>query len=175
MRLRAKTAGSISMGCWEGGKAGGESGGVREGGKPGQKQKMKKVLHSVEKGVYPTFYMAVASNTAYDITTVLLDLFRITGRSEYREAAGAMIAQFFDHADSRGRPAYGFAGGKWVMGHGEYKPEDVLGPALGGSNELLVRMAEKYRASTGEDRFDAALLRNDFTNGFLLRKEIGET
>ena len=43
---------------------------------------------SVEQDVYPTFYAAVATNTAYDIVTVMLDLYRITRRDRYRECTG---------------------------------------------------------------------------------------
>ena len=35
-----------------------------------------------------TFYAAVATNTAYDIVTVMLDLYRITRRDRYRECTG---------------------------------------------------------------------------------------
>ena len=43
---------------------------------------------SVEQDVYPTFYAAVATNTAYDIVTVMLDLYRITRRDRYRACTG---------------------------------------------------------------------------------------
>ena len=92
---------------------------------------------SVEQDVYPTFYAAVATNTAYDIVTVMLDLYRITRRDRYREAARSMIAQFFEHGDAEGRPASRFAGGEWMVAHRRWivsrrpdDPRDGLAAAL---------------------------------------------
>ena len=102
------------------------------------------IKEEIKEGEYPIFYSTVAPNTAYDITTVLLDLYRLTGKDRYREVSEAMIAQFFDHADAEGRPASQFAEGAWQPGR---------------ANDLLVRMTEKYRAVTGETRFDAEVLR----------------
>ena len=112
-----------------------------------------------KEGVYPVFYATVASNTAYDIVTVLLDLYRLTGRDRYRAASEAMIAQFFDNADEAGRPPTLFSSGEWRYG---FEPDDADNPldvTLSGSNQLLVRMAGKYRAITREPRFDREVLK----------------
>ena len=126
-----------------------------------------RIKDALEAGVYPTFYETVATNTSYDIMIVLLDLYRLTGTDRYREAARAIVAQFFDHMDEAGRPASRFSNGEWVgsapqgswIGLNADDAEDPLRTALGGSNDLLVRMAEKYRAVTGDTAFDQAMLR----------------
>ena len=73
---------------------------------------------SVEQDVYPAFYAAVATNTAYDIVTVMMDLYRITRRDRYREAARSMIAQFFQHGDAAGIPVRRGGNGWWATGAG---------------------------------------------------------
>ena len=118
-----------------------------------------RIKEEVKEGVYPVFYATVAQNTAYDIAVVLLDLYRLTGKDRYRATAEAMIAQFYDHPDADGRLPSQFSNGAWKYGYAVGDPEDGLRSGLSGSNDLLVRMAEKYRAVTGETRFDAALLR----------------
>ena len=115
------------------------------------------IKEEVKEGEYPVFYATVAQNTTYDIVTVLLDLFRLTGTERYCEAARAMIAQFFDHVDEDGRPPSSFSSGAWTHRRGE--ASNLLRAALGGSNDLLVRMADKYRAIARDTCFDAALLR----------------
>lgn len=115
------------------------------------------IKEEVEEGEYPVFYATVAQNTTYDIVTVMLDLFRLTGKDRYQVAARVMIAQFFDHVDEDGRPPFSFSNGEWVYRKGD--ATNLVRAALGGSNDLLVRMADKYRAIAKDTCFDAALLR----------------
>lgn len=53
---------------------------------------------------YPVFYQTVATNTALEIASCLIDIHRLTGDGRMLRAARALIAQFWDHADSTGRP-----------------------------------------------------------------------
>lgn len=117
-----------------------------------------RIKDNVSQGVYPTFYATVATNTTYDIVIVLLDLYRLTGTERYRAAVRAMLAQYFDNADAEGRPPSKFSNGAWVGSNNE-NTEDRLRVAMNGSNDLLVRMVEKYRAVSGDTSFDGAMLR----------------
>jgi hypothetical protein len=107
---------------------------------------------------YPVFYQTVATNTACEIAGALLDIHRLTGDGRMLHAARALIAQFYEHADSTGRPPSQFSDGAWGN-PGPRSPGDPLEEALAGQNFFLVRTTEKYRAVSGDSGFDAAIIR----------------
>lgn len=107
---------------------------------------------------YPVFYQTVATNTACEIAGTLIDIHRLTFDARTLRAARAMLAQFWDRADARGRPPSQFSDGAWRAAEPR-SPGSALDEALAGQNFLLVRTTEKYRAVSGDTGFDAAIMR----------------
>jgi len=105
---------------------------------------------------YKVFYSTVSANTAYDVATALMDLWRVTGTERYLDAARAMIDQFFDHG-ADGRPAVRYKDGEWQT---ESPTDDEVRRFMGNmqSSCMIARPALRHDMITGTDRYRQHIL-----------------
>ncbi len=120
-------------------------------------EELGKAGKATDTSVYQVFYSSVASNTAYDVETTLLDLYRLTGESRYLQAFRAMLDQFFQHAED-GRPAMAYRKGEWQNSMGEASHPVTVRSGISQVGALLARMAVRHDLVTGEARYRDPML-----------------
>jgi hypothetical protein len=99
---------------------------------------------------YKVFYSTVATNTAYDVAGVLLDIYRVTGDCRCLKAVEAMMDQFYAHG-SDGRPAVAFKEGKWLTVQPSQDPQAIRWNAQ--DVVFIARMSLRYDMVTGRDTY----------------------
>jgi hypothetical protein len=104
---------------------------------------------------YKVFYSTVASNTAYDVAGVLLDLYRVTGNERYLRCMEAMIDQFYANGDGA-RPALAFKDGQWMT----VKPAADPTAMRWASQDVvfIARMSVRHDMVTGQDAYKQRIL-----------------
>lgn len=104
---------------------------------------------------YKVFYSTVASNTAYDVGGVLLDLYRVTGNERYLRCMEAVLDQFYAHGEGH-RPALAFKEGQWQV----VKPLDDPTAMRWASQDVvfIARMSVRHDMVTGRDTYRQRIL-----------------
>jgi len=104
---------------------------------------------------YKVFYSTVASNTAYDVGGVLLDLYRVTGKERYLRCMEAMLDQFYANGVDN-RPALAFKEGQWQI----VKPLDDPTAMRWASQDVvfIARMSVRHDMVTGFDTYKQRIL-----------------
>lgn len=105
---------------------------------------------------YSVFYTTVAANTAWDVVTVLQDLYRLTNERRYLEISQRLLDQFFEHGEG-GRPALKYRDGEWIIDGQteEFKP----GRAFNSSKCLVARMALRHDLVAPAPRYEDRMVR----------------
>jgi hypothetical protein len=104
---------------------------------------------------YKVFYSTVATNTAYDVAGVLLDVYRVTGNTRCLKAVEAMMDQFYAHG-KEGRPAVAFKDGEWKTVQPSADPDAVRWNAQ--DVVFIARMSMRYDMVTGSDTYRQRVL-----------------
>jgi hypothetical protein len=104
---------------------------------------------------YKVFYSTVASNTAYDVSGVLLDLYRVTGNERYLRCMEAMLDQFYANGRDK-RPAESYKEGKWNM----LRLQDAPIERRWASQDVvfIARMSVRHDMVTGLDTYKQRIL-----------------
>jgi hypothetical protein len=104
---------------------------------------------------YKVFYSTVATNTAYDVAGVLLDIYRVTGDLRCLKAVEAMMDQFYAHGKD-GRPAVAFKEGEWRTVQPSQDPDAVRWNAQ--DVVFIARMSMRHDMVTGRDTYRQRIL-----------------
>lgn len=104
---------------------------------------------------YKVFYSTVATNTAYDVAGVLLDIYRVTGNVRCLRAMEAMLDQFYAHGVD-GRPAIAFKEGRWCTVQTSQDPCIVRWNAQ--DAVFIARMSMRHDIVTGQDSYKQRIL-----------------
>jgi len=106
--------------------------------------------------LYQIFYAAVAPNTTYEVSGVLLDLYRLTGNERYLVCSRLMLDQFFEHGQD-GRPALAYRHDAWDHERGQDEAFSAE-CAISQNGAMLARPALRHDLITGEERYRDRIL-----------------
>ncbi len=100
---------------------------------------------------YQIFYATVATNTTYEVSGGLLDLYRLTGKERYLTCSRLILDQFFEHGQG-GRPPVAYRNDEWTLG-GDDVQEFTAQSAISQNGAMLTRPALRHDLITGEARY----------------------
>lgn len=106
---------------------------------------------------YRIFYSEVAENTAYDIASGLLDVFRVAGDKRCLQAGEAIFDQLVRHAVD-GRPAACFRDGEWLPLKRQSGDPDSITTWIT-TCAFLARYAVRHDLLTGQSRYRDPIVR----------------